>query len=81
MGKIEKLIKKLKSDPKDFTWNDLKKLLAFYGYEELKMKGKTGGSRRKFVNDKKVMINLHEPHPQKVIKPYLIKIIIKHLNL
>lgn len=79
--KVEKLIAKLKSKPKDFTWDELKKVLAHYGYEEIKKKGKTGGSRRKFVNKKKEIISLHEPHPEKTIKPYVVKQIIEHLNL
>jgi hypothetical protein len=43
--------------------------------------GKTGGSRRKFVNDENNIISLHEPHPQKVLKAYQIDIIIEHLKL
>ena len=81
MGKVEKLIKKLKSKPKGFTWDELKKVLAHYGYKEVKKKGKTGGSRRKFVNDSADIISLHEPHPEKTIKTYVVKQIIEHLNL
>jgi hypothetical protein len=47
MSKNEKLVQRLLSLPKDFTWKELVKLLALFGYAELK-KGKTGGSRRKF---------------------------------
>lgn len=81
MVKTSKLIAKLKSKPNDFTWNELKKVLAFYGYEEITRRGKSGGSRRKFVNSSKDIINLHEPHPDKTIKTYVIKQIIEHLNL
>ena len=81
MGKIDKLITKLQSNPKSFTWDELKKVLSHFNYEELKKKGKTGGSRRKFVNDKLDVIILHEPHPQKIIKQYVIKQIIEKLNL
>ena len=81
MGKVEKLVKKLKSKPTDFTWDELKKVLAHFGYNEVKKKGKTGGSRRKFVNDKLAIISLHEPHPEKTIKTYVVKQIIEHLNL
>lgn len=80
MSKIEKLIAKLKSNPKDFTWDELKKVLAHFGYEEMK-KGKSGGSRRKFVNSKNDVISLHKPHPQNTLKSYVIKQIIEHLNL
>ena len=81
MGKIDKLIAKLKSKPKDFTWDELKKVLSHYGYTEIKKKGKTGGARRKFVNNKKDIISLHEPHPERIIKTYVVKQIIEHLNL
>ena len=36
MTQKEKLLERFKSDPKDFTWNELKNELAIYGYEELK---------------------------------------------
>jgi predicted RNA binding protein YcfA (HicA-like mRNA interferase family) len=80
LGKIEKLIFKLKSNPKNFEWKELLKVLTHFGYTEMK-KGKTGGSRRKFVNKEKEVISLHEPHPQKTIKTYVVKLIIEKLNL
>lgn len=77
MTKIEKLIAKLLSNPKDFSWDDLVKVLRYYGYTEM-----TGrGSRRKFVNKNGRVISLHEPHPDKIIKPYVIKLVVEHLNL
>lgn len=81
MSKIDKLIIKLKSRPKDFTWSDTIKILAHFGYNEIAAKGKTAGSRRKFVDVKKNIISLHEPHPDKTIKPYVVKLLIKHLKL
>ncbi|QYS89590.1 type II toxin-antitoxin system HicA family toxin [Flavobacterium columnare] len=80
MSKIEKLIERLKSKPKDFTWEEMLKVLNYFGYEELS-KGKTGGSRRKFVNQNKQIISLHEPHPQRILKAYQLDIIIDFLNL
>jgi predicted RNA binding protein YcfA (HicA-like mRNA interferase family) len=80
MSKTEKLIEKLKSRPKDFTWDEMLKVLKHYGFEQMRQ-GKTGGSRRKFVNSEKQIINLHEPHPQKVLKLYQLDIIIDYLNL
>ncbi len=81
VAKIDKLILKIQANPKDFTWDELKKVLSHFGYEEMPQKGKTGGSRRKFVNNKKEVISLHEPHPKKIVKSYVIKQIIEHLNL
>ena len=73
MTKLDKLIKKIKSNPKDFTWNELSKLLSNLGFEEFDS-GKTSGSRRKFYNkEKDLIINLHKPHPQPILKHYAIK--------
>ncbi len=80
MSKIEKLIERLKSEPKDFTWDELTKVLAHFGYSEMK-KGKTGGSRRKFIDINNNIISLHKPHPGNILKGYVIKQIIEHLNL
>jgi len=80
MSKIDKLIEKLKSKPKDFTWDELLKVLNHFEFKQIGQ-GKTGGSRRKFVNDNKEVIILHEPHPQKVLKSYQLDIIIECLKL
>ena len=79
MAKIEKLIEKLLSVPKDFTWEELVKLLAHFGYTELK-KGKTGGSRRKFADQYKNIISLHKPHPGNILKHYQITEVIALLK-
>lgn len=70
----------LRSRPKDFTWDELIKILKHYGFEETG-RGKTGGSRRKFVNAHSQIISLHEPHPQNILKQYQLNIVIEHLNL
>jgi len=80
MSRIDKLIERLLSRPKDFTWDEMMKILKHYGYEEIP-RGKTGGSRRKFVNEYHEIISLHEPHPQKILKSYQINILIEHLKL
>jgi hypothetical protein len=49
MSSKDKLIKKLKSKPKDFMWDELTRLLGALNFEET-IKGKTGGSRRKFYH-------------------------------
>jgi predicted RNA binding protein YcfA (HicA-like mRNA interferase family) len=80
MSKMDKIIERLLSKPKDFTWDETIKVLKYFGYEQL-AQGKTGGSRRKFVNEKKQILSLHEPHPQKVLKTYQLDSIIEHLKL
>jgi predicted RNA binding protein YcfA (HicA-like mRNA interferase family) len=81
MSKIEKLLTKFKNNPKDLTWNELIKILAHFGFNEISQKGKTGGSRVKFVNDKKDIINLHKPHPGNIVKQYVIKQLLEKLKL
>jgi hypothetical protein len=78
MSRTEKLLQRLLSVPNDFTSEELTKLLAHFGYLELK-KGKTGGSRRKFADEKNNIIILHEPHPGNIIKKYAIRQVIDHL--
>ena len=68
MGKKEKLIKRLKSKPKDFTFKEAETLLNYLDYV-LSNKGKTSGSRVAFENPNKCDIFLHKPHPQKELSP------------
>ena len=69
MSKIEKLIQRFLSKPKDFRYAEVKKLLRHYGYTEL-TKGRTSGSRVAFINQKlKRSILLHKPH-KGLLKPY-----------
>ena len=63
MSKTEKLVEQFKSNPTDFTWDELAKVLNHFGYFEKASKGNTGGSRTKFVNEEKDIISLHKPHP------------------
>jgi len=78
MVKKEKLIQRLKTKPKDFTWKELVTLLNYFGYEEDRG-GKTSGSRVKFIKNPNI-IRLHKPHPINELKQYQIKQIIEHLE-
>ena len=78
MSKKEKLLARLKRKDKSFTWPELVTLLSGYGYVVLS----GSGSRRKFVNHEKMrIISLHEPHPQKTLKPYMMKEVLSHLKV
>ena len=79
MAKIDKLLSRFLSNPKDFTWDELITILAHFNYRELKS-GKTGGSRRKFADDKNQIISLHKPHPANILKEYALKEVISHLK-
>lgn len=78
MGKLEKMIERLKSNPKDFTFEEMQTLLLALGFE-LSNKGKTSGSRVKFFKDG-VFIILHKPHPRKELLSYQVKQIIEALS-
>ena len=79
MSRNEKLLSRLLSVPSDFTWNELVRLLSYFGYKEVKP-GKTGGSRRKFVSDTKHVISLHKPHPGIIVKEYAVRLVIADLK-
>lgn len=80
MSRIQKIIFRLISKPKDFTYQELEKLLAYYGYTEIK-RGKSAGARRAFIKTTtKHIIRLHKPHPGNVLKAYQVKNIIEELR-
>jgi hypothetical protein len=72
MSKVQKLIERIQDKPNDFSWDELVRLLSYFGYSELKS-GKTGGSRRKFCNKERHIISLHKPHPGNIVKVYAIE--------
>jgi predicted RNA binding protein YcfA (HicA-like mRNA interferase family) len=79
MSRKDKLIQRLLSRPKDFSWDDLLVLLSTFGFEEVST-GKTGGSRRRFANTDGVVITLHKPHPRNILKAYQVEQIIDVLT-
>ena len=79
MGQKEKLIQRLKSKPKDLTFDDLETLLRYFDYLRSN-KGKPSGSRVIFVCENRSPIILHKPHPRKELLEYQIKQIIDVLE-
>ena len=80
MGKKEKLIERLKTKPKDFTFDEAETLLSFFSYVRSN-KGKTSGSRVIFTNtEHNVPILLHKPHPGNELHAYQIKQLIQVLE-
>nr|WP_255701073.1 type II toxin-antitoxin system HicA family toxin [Dyadobacter sp. CY323] len=67
------------SKPKDLTWDELSLILSHFGFVEMSS-GKTGGSRRKFVDSDQLILSLHKPHPRPVVKTYVIEQIIMTLK-
>lgn len=79
MSKLEKQIERLKSKPKDYTYDEAKFMLNKMGYIE-NNKGKTSGSKVVFINRNNVKIELHKPHPRNILKPYQINLILDKLK-
>jgi predicted RNA binding protein YcfA (HicA-like mRNA interferase family) len=79
MSRRDKLVALFKGRPKDFTWDEMVRLLEGLGYVEAAT-GKTGGSRRRFVHKTAPTITLHKPHPGNVVKMYVIDDVLRLLN-
>lgn len=80
MSKKEKLKRRLAGTPKDFSYAELRTLLANLGYKE-DQKGNTSGSRVSFVNaDTGHVISLRKPHPGSILKHYQINQLVEELK-
>lgn len=55
--------------PKDFTWDELVSLLSQNGFRVIN----GSGSRYKFVNSDERVLSFHKPHPENVLKMYILK--------
>lgn len=80
MSQKDKLISKLKSNPKDFTFDEAESLLNYLSFTRSN-KGKTSGSRVIFTsNTYRTKIMLHKPHPRKELLEYQVKQLIEQLE-
>jgi hypothetical protein len=81
MSKKDKLLKRLLTLSKDFTYNELVTLLAAFEFYETKT-GKTSGSVVRFKNDNypQEPVIFHKPHPQNSMKLYVLKSVITCLT-
>lgn len=80
MSQHEKLLAKLLSLSKTFSFDEAEALLNYYSYYR-DNKGKTSGSRVAFIhrfNKSKIM--LHKPHPRKELLEYQMKQLIAQLQ-
>ena len=77
MTKFEKLSSRFQTRPKDFTYDELRRILRGFGYTELQ----GSGSRVVFFNNKiKHNIKLHKPHPENILKTYQIDLVLNELK-
>ncbi|MCJ7582911.1 MAG: type II toxin-antitoxin system HicA family toxin [Candidatus Aminicenantes bacterium] len=75
MKKQEKLSNRFCTKPRDFTFDEMKKLLKNFGYQEIRS-GKTSGARIAFMNKStRHIIRLLKPHPGKIMKRYQLYLI------
>lgn len=78
MGTNDKLIERFKTQPNNFTWDELVRLFKICGYE-LSNKGKTSGSRVIFKKGDS-SYTAHKPHPDSTIKSYVMKQVLEFLK-
>jgi len=78
MSTKDKLIDRIKRQPKDFTWDELVRLFGLFGFT-MYNKGKTSGSRASFKNDKNVFY-IHKPHPSNIIKKSTLSKVVDYLK-
>jgi predicted RNA binding protein YcfA (HicA-like mRNA interferase family) len=77
MSKQEKLVSRLRSKPKDFTWSELMSLMKALRFTM----EKSSGSGRKFIHeDSEAVLFIHEPHPSRVLKSYQVRDVIALLE-
>ncbi len=74
----QKTIKKLHEYSGNLSYSEVESLLIFLGYKKMN-KGKTSGSRIKFMKEDKP-IYLHKPHPRKNLLKYQIKDLLDSLR-
>ncbi len=80
MSKKEKLIARFLSMPSDFHYDEMVKLIGYFNFKEVK-KGKTSGSRIKFMNEEGISLMMHKPHPTGIMKRYQMKQVREVLEL
>ena len=74
------MIARFLSKPRGFTYEELRRLLRHFGYEEVRS-GKTAGSRVAFVHQTtKHILRLHKPHPNNELKRYQMEQVIDELR-
>ena len=79
MSRLEKETERLKSRPKDYTYDEAKSLLNKLGFFE-NNKGRTSGARVEFKDNSGRKLILHKPHPGNILKTYQINDVVNELE-
>jgi hypothetical protein len=75
MSKAEKILQRLLAKPKNFSYTELKTVLALFGYTE-----EQGAGSRVCFKASKHKIKLHKPHPGNILKQYQLDLVIEELK-
>ncbi|MBQ8798385.1 MAG: type II toxin-antitoxin system HicA family toxin [Lachnospiraceae bacterium] len=78
MSQKDKLVARLLKKPKDFTFDEMVSLLAYFGYN-LKQGG-TGSGVKFTRNNSNEVINFHKPHPNGIMKKYVLDQVVEKLR-
>ena len=65
MSTKDKLIERFQSLPNDFTFDEMKTVMGYYGFEMINL-GATSGSRTGFKKGD-TLIKMHKPHPGRIV--------------
>lgn len=78
MSQKEKLLAKLtkKPSPKDFSWNELVRIMSQYDFVE----SCNGGSHYTFMHSSGVVAKISKTHPSGILKKYQIEAAIEALR-
>lgn len=80
MSRNDKLLDKIVNKPKDFTYDELRRLLGSLECVE-DTGGRTSGSRVAFIHQPtKNILRLHRPHPGNELKAYQIELVLDFLK-
>ncbi|MCM1542061.1 MAG: type II toxin-antitoxin system HicA family toxin [Blautia sp.] len=71
---MDRLLKK----PQDFTFDEMKTLLSYFGYD-LKQGG-TGSGVKFIKSGSNEVINFHKPHPNGILKRYVLDQVVEKLR-
>lgn len=72
-------MERLRSKPRDFTFEDAETLLGYLSYKRSN-KGRTSGSRVMFVSEEHPPILMHKPHPRKELLAYQVRQLVETLE-
>ena len=81
MNKKDKLVKRFRNLPRDFTFEEMTALFKQCGFD-LSNKGATSGSRVVFIHEQDGnSYIMHKPHPSNIIKGYVMRQVYTYLEV